>query len=41
MVVSGDMPPKKPLSEKEIQLLTEWVDEGARFDGDNAGKQLK
>ena len=42
MVVSGDMPPKgKALSDQEIQLLTEWVDEGARFDGDNAGKLLK
>lgn len=33
-VVAGDMPPKKPLPEKERQLLKAWIESGAKWGSD-------
>lgn len=42
MVASGEMPPKGgPIPDAEIQLLSDWVDEGGNFDGDDEGAPIK
>jgi hypothetical protein len=33
-VAAGDMPPKKPLSEKERELLKAWIEAGAKWGSD-------
>ncbi|MDG2380175.1 MAG: hypothetical protein P8N76_00735 [Pirellulaceae bacterium] len=42
LVQEGEMPPKgSPVPDAEIQLLAEWVDEGAKFDGNDEGAPIK
>ncbi|MCP4189661.1 MAG: hypothetical protein GY768_03420 [Planctomycetaceae bacterium] len=42
LVQEGEMPPKgSPVPDAEIQLLAEWVDEGAKFDGNDEKASIK
>lgn len=41
VIVDGDMPPGGSLLDKELQLLKDWISQGAKFDGDDADKNLR
>lgn len=35
VIEAGQMPPKQKLSESDVKLLRKWIEEGAKFDGDD------
>ncbi|MCA9213966.1 MAG: hypothetical protein KDB27_12930 [Planctomycetales bacterium] len=40
LVESGEMPPRRQLSADEVELLTAWVDAGAKYDGEDEDDTL-
>ena len=38
-VVSGDMPPRGKLKDSEIETLRKWVEQGAKFDGEESDQE--
>ncbi|TWT35715.1 Planctomycete cytochrome C [Posidoniimonas corsicana] len=38
---SGSMPPGRPLAPQEMSLISRWITQGAKFDGDNPDANLK
>lgn len=40
MVESGKMPPKGSVPDSDIKILKKWIEEGAKFDGDDASASM-